>query len=106
MFHQTGRDEWLFGRHEIHTNEIPLSQISYSDFVQLVVHQDIRPARPDEDEAPQMTDDIWQLAKQCWAKNPVARPNIKAVCTVISSLPGKHHSTVCDVFWPQLTHLH
>jgi hypothetical protein len=63
------------------------------------VHEDVRPEQPDADEAPQLTDDVWQLAEQCWVKDPKARPDIKTVCDIISSsingsagLPPRHVS--------------
>jgi hypothetical protein len=54
------------------------------DFIELVVKQDLRPNRPEDEEAPQMTDDLWQLAETCWVKNPTARPNVNTVCDAIS----------------------
>ena len=74
----------LFG--EVHTNEIPLGHIEYSDFIELVANQDIRPERPDGDEAPQLADDSWRLAELCWQRDPVSRPNIGIVCDTMSRL--------------------
>ena len=74
---------------EVHTNEIPLGHIERPDFVELVVNQNIRPDRPDQDEAPQLTDDSWQLAELCWGKDPLSRPNIGTVCDTISRSLGK-----------------
>jgi hypothetical protein len=54
--------------------------------LELVMDEDVRPARPDEDEAPQLTNDVWRLAWQCWTKDPKARPDINAVCEVGSSV--------------------
>jgi hypothetical protein len=75
---------FLFG--EVHTNEIPLGHIEYSEFVELVANQNIRPERPHSDEAPQMTDDNWQLADFCWGRDPLSRPNIGTVCDTMSRL--------------------
>jgi len=112
----------LFG--EVHTNEIPLGHIEYSDFVELIVNQDIRPERPDGDEAPQLTDDSWQLAELCWKKDPVSRPNVGTVCDTMSrlldnnprqrvmkvnALPCMSTLFSCSIFFaslnPQLHHL-
>jgi len=83
---------------EIHTNEIPLGHVDYSEFIELVVNQDIRPERPESDEAPQMTDHSWQLAEDCWRKDPVSRPVVDTVCDRISKfvdiLPVQHQTTV------------
>ena len=72
---------------QIQTNEIPLQTlnfISYTDFIELVVNKGIRPERPDADEAPQMTDVLWQLAERCWATKATERPNADVVCDAIS----------------------
>jgi len=74
----------LFG--EVHTNEIPLGHIEFSEFFKLVVNQDLRPECPDADEAPQLTDGNWQLAELCWKKDPLSRPNIGTVCDMMSHL--------------------
>ena len=73
---------------EIHTNEVPLCDICFSDFIELVVRQDVRPLRPDSDEAPYLTDGVWQLAERCWTKDPLARPSISMVCDAICDSPG------------------
>ena len=87
---------------EIHTNEIPLGhiQVKYSEFKKLVVNEDIRLERPESDEAPQMTDDIWQLAEDCWLKDPLSRPIINIVCDRISRFVNRHQAKVrlCAVF--------
>ena len=69
---------------EIHTNEIPLGHVEHSNFIELVVDRNVRPERPDNDEAPQMTDETWQLAKDCWQKDPPSGPIIDSVCDRIS----------------------
>lgn len=46
----------------------------------------MRPDRPGEDKAPQLTDAVWHLAESCWAQNFPARPNADSVCNTISSL--------------------
>jgi hypothetical protein len=71
---------------KIHTNEIPLGHISYTDFEALVADRDVRPEQPDEDDAPQMTEDAWELAVRCWAKDSRARPNINIVCDAMNRL--------------------
>jgi hypothetical protein len=50
------------------------------------VQENVRPERPDADEAPQLTDDVWELAERCWVKDPKARPGINTVCDIISSV--------------------
>ena len=71
---------------KIYTKEIPLGHIAYGDFLELVAGQDARPDRPDEDEAPELSDDLWDLARSCWAKEPLLRPTAEGVCETISHL--------------------
>jgi WD40 repeat protein len=72
--------------HQIYTNEIPLSALSFSEFVELVVRQNVRPERPDDEEAPQLSDRIWDLAETCWVKNAKERPTAATLCTTVSHL--------------------
>ncbi|KIM77885.1 hypothetical protein PILCRDRAFT_824860 [Piloderma croceum F 1598] len=72
--------------YEIYTNEIPLGHINYADFIELVVQRNVRPEWPDDDDAPQLSDMIWELAKACWIKEPKERPTAVALCTTISHL--------------------
>jgi WD40 repeat protein len=67
-------------------NEIPLGHMNYNDFIDLVVHRNVRPERPDEEDVPQLSDAIWDLAGACWVKDPKERPTAAAVCTTLSHL--------------------
>ena len=58
---------------QLYTDEIPLSTVPYSAFIELVFKFGVRPQRPDEDEFPRLSDGIWDLAEQCWDKDPKAR---------------------------------
>jgi WD40 repeat protein len=71
---------------KIYTNEIPLGHITYADFIELVVQWNVRPERPDDEDAPKLSDAIWELAKACWVKDPQKRPTAMAVCNTISHL--------------------
>jgi len=71
---------------KIFANEIPLGHIDYADFIELVVRQDVRPERPDEDDATQLSDAIWELAEKCWVKDPKRRLGVDSVCDALSSL--------------------
>jgi WD40 repeat protein len=72
--------------HQIYANEIPLSELSFSEFVELVVRQNVRPERPDDEEAPELSDRIWLLAEACWVKDAKERPTAAELCTTISHL--------------------
>lgn len=66
-------------------NEIPLGDIHYGDFIDLVAMRDVRPERPEED-TPDFPDGVWKLAEACWVKEPKRRPNANDVCNTISKL--------------------
>src|SRR6202044_2406598 len=42
--------------------------------------------RPEGHEAPQLTDEVWQLAERCWANDPLKRPTSDAICDDIHSI--------------------
>ena len=67
-------------------DEIPLGHINYADFFELVVRQDVRPERPDDEEVLQLSDAVWELAERCWVKDPKLRPTASAVCDTLSHL--------------------
>ena len=67
-------------------DEIPLGHINYADFFELVVRQDVRPERPDDEDASQLSDAVWGLAERCWVKDPKLRPIASAVCDILLHL--------------------
>jgi hypothetical protein len=71
---------------KMYTNDTPLGHIAYADFLGLVVGEDVRPERPDEDEASNLCDEIWELARKCWEKEPLLRPTAESLCETISHL--------------------
>jgi serine/threonine protein kinase len=82
-------DVYSFGMtvYEIYSNEVPLdhlSHLSYSEVVNVVVHQDIRPERPEDDGSVQLHDVIWELAECCWKKDAATRPTATAICDMLS----------------------
>ncbi|KIM73019.1 hypothetical protein PILCRDRAFT_81455, partial [Piloderma croceum F 1598] len=81
-------DIYAFGLtvYEIFANEIPLGHIDPADFLPLVVERNVRPERPVDEDAPQLSDITWELAKKCWAKDPKRRPTATAVCDTLSYL--------------------
>jgi hypothetical protein len=52
--------------------------------MELVAIKGHRPERPDRDEAPQMTDDVWCLAERCWTPTAFSRPSIDDICDIIT----------------------
>ena len=71
---------------KIYTNEIPLGHVNYADFIELVVQRNVRPERPDDEDAPQLSDAVWELVMACWVKEPKDRPTALALCTTVSHL--------------------
>jgi hypothetical protein len=63
-----------------------MSTIPYADFIELVFKFGVRPDRPEEDECPRMSDGIWDLAEQCWNKDPKARPTARQIHDTIQLL--------------------
>lgn len=76
-------DQWL---EKIYTLQVPLGELKYGVFIQLVVMQDVRPERPEDEDAPKLSDAIWELAEQCWVKNAKKRPTANAASHIISRL--------------------
>jgi WD40 repeat protein len=71
---------------KIFANEIPWGDIDYARLVELVVVRDFRPERPDVEDAPLLSDAVWELAGKCWVKDPKHRLTAMAVCDTISCL--------------------
>lgn len=70
----------------MYTGEIPLGHITYTDFIELVVRLDVRPERPGAKESPYLTDAVWELAEQCWLKDPTWRPNANVLCDILTQI--------------------
>jgi WD40 repeat protein len=56
------------------------------DFIELVTRRNVRPERPDVEDAPHLSDAIWKLAETCWVKDPTKRPTASAVSHTLSQL--------------------
>jgi serine/threonine protein kinase len=96
--------EWLIdGLNQIQTNETPLPILAFGSFIDCIEHvvgRNLRPQRPEADEAPQMTDALWRLAERCWVAKSIARPNANTVCDAIYhelsiTGMGNHESPMC-----------
>ena len=71
---------------KIYTNEVPFGHFSPAELRDLVVHQDLRPDRPNNDEAPQLTEELWQLIEHCWVGDPHGRPTVDFICDRVLSI--------------------
>jgi tetratricopeptide (TPR) repeat protein len=65
---------------------MPLGDANPTHLLALVVDHGVRPEQPDYDEAPQMSDGVWQLAESCWTKTPQSRPIASVLCDAIKHL--------------------
>ena len=63
-----------------------MSGIDYAKFTEQVARQDVRPTRPDDKDAPQLSDTVWELAKRCWVKEPDCRPIATVVYDALSHI--------------------
>jgi WD40 repeat protein len=61
-----------------------LYHIDFGDFKDLVGYGDVRPERPTAEDAPQLSNAMWELAEKCWAKDPDHRPIASTVCDALS----------------------
>ena len=48
------------------------------------MRQDVRPDRPDDEDAPQLSDAVWELAQSCWLKDPKRRITANTACDIIA----------------------
>src|SRR6202042_3700273 len=63
-----------------------LSHLTFPDFLELVVRQNVRPERPDNEDAPHLSDAVWEHAERCWVKNPKERPTAISLCETIADI--------------------
>jgi WD40 repeat protein len=63
-----------------------MGHVNYADFIELVARCDLRPERPDSEDAPHLLDAIWDLAEKCWVKDPKCRPTASGVCNIVSHI--------------------
>lgn len=71
---------------KIFTNQIPLGHVNQADLIDLVIERNIRPERPDDENSPQLSDPVWELAESCWVQDPKRRPSACALCDTLSHL--------------------
>ncbi|KAJ7080687.1 kinase-like domain-containing protein [Mycena epipterygia] len=81
-------DVYAFGMtiYELYTDENPMSEVAYWDFVEVVFRLDGRPNRPEPNDLPKLTDAVWSLAETCWAKDPKSRPSAHYIHDTITNL--------------------
>ncbi|KAJ7282419.1 kinase-like domain-containing protein, partial [Mycena rebaudengoi] len=73
--------------YELYTDEIPLFSVPYADFVDLVARRGGRPERPEEEDGGRlMSDEVWELAEQCWVADPHKRPTATQIHDTIKHM--------------------
>jgi WD40 repeat protein len=65
---------------------VPLAHIIHAGFFELVVRRNVRPERPNADDAPQLSEALWKLAERCWAEDPRRRPTASDICNTLSHI--------------------
>jgi hypothetical protein len=68
--------------------------ISPVELRELVVNQNVRPERPENDEAPQLTDEVWQLMQRSWDGDALSRPTSVTLCDDIRSILDSRQSSL------------
>jgi hypothetical protein len=72
------------------TTDVPLGYIPFTDLFDLVVDRNIRPERPDEEDCPDLSDELWDIAKRCWVKKPEERPDATTLCDEMERCLASH----------------
>ncbi|KAF7334676.1 Protein kinase domain-containing protein [Mycena venus] len=74
---------WAMCAVEIFTNKAPWGILSEKQIFRLVVRQDSRPDRPDEDFG--LTDQIWSIMEKCWLRDSRQRPTFEAIVQLLQN---------------------
>ena len=59
---------------------------------ELVVDRNGRPERPNANEAPQLSDEVWSIIKLCWVPAPTDRPTADEVCNKLRNILSMYPS--------------
>ncbi|KAF8170722.1 armadillo-type protein [Mycena galopus ATCC 62051] len=68
---------------EIFTSKAPWGILSEKQIFRLVVRQDSRPDRPDEDEDFGLTDQMWGVMEECWHRESRLRPTFDILARLL-----------------------
>ncbi|KAJ7020727.1 hypothetical protein C8F04DRAFT_1013931 [Mycena alexandri] len=74
---------WAMSALEIFTSKAPWGILSEKQIFRLLVRQDSRPDRPDEDFG--LTDHIWGIMEKCWQRDSRQRPTFDALIQLLQS---------------------
>ncbi|KAJ7101934.1 kinase-like protein, partial [Mycena epipterygia] len=88
-------DVYAFGMtlYELYAGQTPMANIPHASFVEMVYQLGVRPERPDIEDIPRLSDQLWNLAKHCWLKDPKARPTAGQIHDQLVDIIGTrgHH---------------
>jgi len=70
--------------YEVLTNRLPFYEIWNDAAVVLRVTKGFRPTRPPLDQAPELSNEIWEVMESCWNSNPIERPSVNQVAERLS----------------------
>ncbi|KAK7018606.1 kinase domain-containing protein [Favolaschia claudopus] len=77
---------WAMSALEIFTSKAPWGILSEKQIFRLVVRQDSRPDRPDEDFG--LTDHIWGVMEECWHRESRLRPTFDILAQILQNRDG------------------
>ncbi|KAJ7640158.1 hypothetical protein B0H17DRAFT_1023203 [Mycena rosella] len=78
---------WAMTALEIFTSKAPWGILSEKQIFRLVVRQDSRPDRPDEDFG--ITDHIWGIMEECWHRESRLRPTFDILVQLLQNNVGR-----------------
>ncbi|KAJ7629388.1 hypothetical protein DFH06DRAFT_719248 [Mycena polygramma] len=79
---------WAMSALEIFTSKAPWGILSEKQIFRLVVRQDSRPDRPDEDFG--LTDHIWGIMEECWHRESRLRPTFDILAQLLHNNNRMH----------------
>lgn len=83
----------------MYTRQDPFSSYKNGDGVHAfldALFNAVRPHRPTESEAPQLTDFIWEVMESCWAPNTKKRPSVALAAQRLRELPETVSADTCS----------
>ncbi|KAJ6617916.1 kinase-like domain-containing protein [Mycena sp. CBHHK59/15] len=91
---------WAMCALEIFGGQPPWGILSEKQIFRLVVREDCRPDRPDEDNG--LTDHIWGLMEECWHRESRLRPTFDILAQLLQNAPRHLQPTNSSSSIPQL----
>lgn len=77
---------WFLHLHQLVIGEIPWGDVQPPTMAKELVLKGTRPERPEDHEAPHLTNEIWELIDICWKHDPVQRPLAPSVSGTLETI--------------------